>query len=513
MPQHRPGAGDPALTSRVLDRLALEVQQLRQDLLAGEAEFEDELARVHPDNRASARNLVHYLALRRHDVRALQLRLARVGLSSLGRSESHVLVTVDRVLAMLALARGGEPAEVEPPPVGFRQGERILARNARRLLGVRRPHRAVRIMVTLPREAADEPRFAHDLIAAGMDCARINCARDDAAAWAAMADNVRAAQLVLGRECRILADLGGRKLRTGPVAGGAKRLLVAIGDRFEMLCDTEATPVRDGSLPRIACSAPALFDAARPGQPIWFDDGAIGGVIEQRTDTGLLIRVTHARPEGSKLRPDRGINVPETVLLLPAVTAKDLLDLASVVDWTDAIELSYVQEPQDVLALHDVLDRHGAHDVNVVLKIETRLGFSNLPRLLLTAMRRRTCGVMIARGDLAVEAGFERMAEMQEEILWIAEAAHVPTIWATQVMDELATHGTLSRAEITDAAMSARAEAVMLNKGPFIVDAIRALDDILARMKDHQSKKRALYRALRVSTSLWPEAQPPSSRS
>ncbi|HEX6132409.1 MAG TPA: pyruvate kinase [Longimicrobiales bacterium] len=506
-------AGDPALAPRALDRLALELQELRQDLLVGEAEFEEELGGVHPDNRASARNLVHYLALRRHDVRALQLRLARVGLSSLGRSESHVLVTVDRVRALLALARGAAPADVEPPPVGFRQGERILARNARRLLGVRRSHRAVRIMVTLPREAADEPRFAHDLIAAGMDCARINCARDDATAWAAMADNVRAAERTLGRDCRILADLGGRKLRTGPVAGGAKRLIVTVDDRFELVCGSEKPPAREGSLPRIACSAPALFDAAQPGQPIWFDDGAIGGIIEHHTDGGLLIRVTHARTGGSKLRPDRGINVPETMLILPAVTAKDLLDLGSVVDWTDAIELSYVQEQQDVLALHDALDRHGAHHVDVVLKIETRLGFSNLPRLLLTAMQRRTCGVMIARGDLAVEAGFERMAEMQEEILWIAEAAHVPTIWATQVMDELATHGTLSRAEVTDAAMSARAEAVMLNKGPFIVDAIRALDGILARMKEHQSKKRSLYRALHVSARLWPEAQPPSSRS
>lgn len=94
------------------------------------------------------------------------------------------------------------------------------------------------------------------------------------------------------------------------------------------------------------------------------------------------------------------------------------------------------------------------------------------------------------------------MAEMQEEILWIAEAAHVPTIWATQVLDELAGEGTLTRAEITDAAMSARAEAVMLNKGPFIIDAIGTLDDILTRMKEHQSKKRSLFGALRMSRRL-----------
>ncbi|MGH7448065.1 MAG: pyruvate kinase, partial [Longimicrobiales bacterium] len=144
-----------------------------------------------------------------------------------------------------------------------------------------------------------------------------------------------------------------------------------------------------------------------------------------------------------------------------------------------------------------------ADHIAVVLKIEKRRAFADLPLLLLAAMQRRSCGVMIARGDLAVEAGFERTAEMQEEILWIAEAAHVPTIWATEVLDKLSKEGTLSRAEITDAAMSARAEAVMLNKGAFVIDAIATLDDILGRMKAHQSKKRSLFRALRVSRSLW----------
>ena len=88
-------------------------------------------------------------------------------------------------------------------------------------------------------------------------------------------------------------------------------------------------------------------------------------------------------------------------------------------------------------------------------------------------MRRPTVGVMIARGDLAVEVGFERMAEVQEEIMWICEAAHVPVIWATQVLETLAHTGRPSRAEVTDAAMSGRAECVMLNKGPYIAEAIR----------------------------------------
>jgi pyruvate kinase len=106
-------------------------------------------------------------------------------------------------------------------------------------------------------------------------------------------------------------------------------------------------------------------------------------------------------------------------------------------------------------------------------------------------------GVMIARGDLAVECGYERMAEVQEEILWACEAAHMPVVWATQVLETLTKTGLPSRAEITDAAMGGRAECVMLNKGPHIGEAMHALDNILRRMQEHQDKKRPLLRALK----------------
>jgi pyruvate kinase len=111
-------------------------------------------------------------------------------------------------------------------------------------------------------------------------------------------------------------------------------------------------------------------------------------------------------------------------------------------------------------------------------------------------MRSHAAGVMIARGDLAIECGYERLAEVQEEILWLCEAAHIPAIWATQVLETLAKSGMPSRAEITDAAMGERAECVMLNKGPHIVEAVQVLDNILQRMEAHQSKKSPLLRQL-----------------
>ena len=101
---------------------------------------------------------------------------------------------------------------------------------------------------------------------------------------------------------------------------------------------------------------------------------------------------------------------------------------------------------------------------------------------------------MIARGDLAGECGYDRLAELQEEILWLCEAAHLPVIWATQV---LARPGRPARAEITDVPMGVRAECVMLNKGPYILDAVATLADILDRMTGHHDKRNSLLRPLR----------------
>ena len=111
---------------------------------------------------------------------------------------------------------------------------------------------------------------------------------------------------------------------------------------------------------------------------------------------------------------------------------------------------------------------------------------------------------MIARGDLAAECGYQRLAEVQEEILWMCEAAHVPVIWATQILESLAKEGLASRSEITDAAAGVRAECVMLNEGPYIVKTVRAFDDILRLMEGHHQKGRSTLRKLRLAALFEP---------
>jgi pyruvate kinase len=244
------------------------------------------------------------------------------------------------------------------------------------------------------------------------------------------------------------------------------------------------------------------------GEKIWFDDGKLGGTVTAINENEIRVEISHAGPAGHRLRADKGINLPKTRLSLSALTDKDLKDLPFIADHADAVGCSFVRTADDVRRLHEQLKNMGKGKLGIILKIETRAAFDNLPEILLSALESPVVGVMIARGDLAVEVGFQRMAEIQEEILWMCEAAHIPVIWATQVLERLSKKGEYSRAEITDAAMSERAECVMLNKGPYILGAVRTLDDILKRMQAHQEKKRSMMRPLKLAERFFSKRVP-----
>jgi pyruvate kinase len=186
-----------------------------------ESQFLTQLSGVHPAWRKSASNLLHYLALRQHDIRLLQDNLAVLGLSSLGRSESHVLNTVDAVLKILSQLAGLSvdlPVRSEYP--SFNQGKELLFAHTEALLGPAPAYRGVRIMVTMSSEAAEDYRLVRDLVSHGMNCMRINCAHDTSAIWARMVANVERARRELALPCRILMDIAGPKLRTGVLEPG-----------------------------------------------------------------------------------------------------------------------------------------------------------------------------------------------------------------------------------------------------------------------------------------------------
>ena len=587
-----------------LTTVSTKIHALRDALesaVAGAGPWDD----VHPQHQGSAKNLAQYLELRQHDVRELQVALAELGLSSLGRLESQVEATVAAVDRAVRRQLHGPAASSSATALDYDVAELALSHNADQLLGPPHDGRRTRILVTMPTDAAVDPALVSRLVRSGIEAVRINCAHDGPREWRAMVDNVRAAEREQATDVKVVMDLAGPKLRTGPVrpappvakvkpardalgnvtrpavlwltdeentsaaAGsvipirdsswlarrdigeelrcvdsrGARRTLTVVdtvagavrceldrtcyfvpdmqilgddgqsasvgsldsgeqklqlfaGDLLELTRDLAPVDPAEPGL-RIGCTLPQVFTDVAVGDRVFFDDGKIGGVVESTGDDVIAVRITDIPPSGAKLGAAKGINLPDTTLNLPALTDDDLDDLPFIVQYADAVSLSFVRTASDVARLHERLRELGGDALGVILKIETVSGLNNLPEILFEVMKWRTIGVMIARGDLAVEAGYERLAEAQEAIMWLCEAAHVPVIWATQVLDTLARTGRPSRAEVTDAAMSGRAECVMLNKGPYVADAVSLLSSILKRMAEHQFKKRSLMRRLR----------------
>ncbi|WP_135229830.1 pyruvate kinase [Deinococcus fonticola] len=439
----------------------------------------------------SAGNLAAYLALRCHDIRDVQSELITWGASSLGRCEAYVLPNLEAVQGTLAALAG----EARLPDRGaFALLDARLGVHTRDLFG---EGPTPGIMVTFPSEAADDPVLIRDLLEAGMTVARINLAHDDEAAWGRMLLHLNAACEATGKSCRVLMDLAGPKVRTGQPRWPKKQDRLSTGEQLILATDEASLP---DDLPGVTCTLPEAVRQAQVGQSVWFDDGKIGTLIERAEGGVLTLRVTHAPPKGAKLKAEKGINFPDTTLNLPALTDKDRQDVHFAVKHANMLGYSFVQTLGDVQALLDELEALDAPaGLGIVLKIETKLAVQNLADLMVKVAGTRPCGVMIARGDLAVELGFARLTEIQEEMLWLAEAAHLPVVWATQVLEGLVKKGEAKRGEFTDAANGVRAEVIMLNKGPFVVEGVREVSGIIGRMRQHFNKKRPQFRALNIA--------------
>ncbi|NJL49955.1 MAG: hypothetical protein HC929_24375 [Leptolyngbyaceae cyanobacterium SM2_5_2] len=495
------------------ENLLSTLKALRQIVKAeGQRTFQDWRSQIQrAEFLPSALNLAEYLALRRHDLRFLQAALMPWGLSSLGRIEARVMPNLDAVIATLGVICGADPAEQKHPPMeSFFEGNRLLRQHTEELFGPALPQRRVKIMVTLPTEAATDYTLVREIVRRGANCVRINCAHDAPDLWAQMITHTRQATAETGHSCKVMMDLAGPKIRTGPVLAPLHQSRVFRGDYIVLTrhhAADNSTRSTDDAPPatvehvQTSCTVPAILDLLTVGTAVYIDDGKIRTQVvdtyypDASGQPGLLLQVTHVRPKGVKLKPEKGLNFPHTELSLSPLTEKDLQDLDFVATQADMIGYSFVQRPADIEQLQQELAKRvevGRALPAIVAKIETAVAVTNLPELIIHAAGKQVFGVMIARGDLAVEIGYQRLTEIQEEILWLCEAAHVPVIWATQVLESLVKNGAPSRGEMTDAAMAERAECVMLNKGPFIAEAITILDDVLTRMETHQLKKKRL---------------------
>ena len=560
----------------VLKQILAEVAELRQKI---EINANQRLQKYQGNYHSgafskSACNLAHYLAMRQFDLRHLQDRLAQAGLSSLGRAEASVLSTLDSLIDVLKRATDKHylPGEKNPSEYGFNRGQQLLEQHTIELFGPFHEHGRAHVMVTLPTEASWDYTLVSSLLEKGMTCARINCAHDDPVIWQGMIRNVRRAETEMGRSCRILMDLAGHKIRTGPIALGPSihhirvqkdRTGKVVAPGYLILTSNPESPSVDSSLFRVSipkplhkklapgmylgfiasqnkqrylkvekalsdtdwlvscektaylvpgctltlttaqqtdnpksvdqftlgefagepldirvfknqlllltpgnidgkpaeydeqglihpaqigCTLSSLIEKLEIGQPVWIDDGKLGAIVEAVTGQGALLRVTVAKASGVRIQSDKGINFPEAKFNLPPLTQKDLTDLDFVCVHADLVGFSFVETLAEMEHLMSELAKRKASELPIIAKIETNRAVKNLPDIILGTIGRHNLGIMIARGDLSVELGSARLAEIQEELLWLCEAAHVPVIWATQVLESIAKKGTRSQA-------------------------------------------------------------------
>ena len=590
-----------------------QIEEIIKKALSLELEYKNVIFEVHPAYRQSALNLLHYLALRNFDIDELQILLKNIGLPDLSNIEGHVMKSLLMIKTIISALNGEPLVEKRKGIISIKKGEKLLNKNTKQLFGYKSKKRKTRIMVTLPTNAAEDYGLVNRLIDLGMNSARINCAHDDPETWEKMIKNIKRANKALKKNCKIMMDLAGPKLRTGTMQPGPPVIhiqperdklgkvtkparvwiappenpppddsangVIPVSQQFLQkikrrsiirftdsrgkkckivivkkqgngkwgLCSDSAfittgtelnisklnasgfeknyvgellsveqfitlyvgdrlilhrKPIpgepskhdENGTLisnAHVSCTLPKIFQDIKKGEAVFLNDGKIEAIIENANNDSLDLKITYAKDMGSKLRADKGVNFPESKLKISGLTTKDKLDMTFVAKHADTVNLSFVNKSDDVELYFKEIKKYNRRP-GLILKIETQKGFKNLPDILLTAMKTYPVGVMIARGDLAIETGWKNFASIQEEIIRFSEAAYVPVVWATQVLDNLAKKGVPTRSEITDTAMAQRAECVMLNKGIYIEKTIKTLDKILRRMQKFQNKKQAM---------------------
>lgn len=453
--------------------------------------------------RHSARNLAYYMAFRSRDMRALQEKLIPWGLSSLGRLEADVMGTLNAVLRTLGYIADEDIGDIDyRSSDSFLERNQALRKNTDEIFGYSDAGRDTRILVTMPTEAGKDDKLVRQLVESGMNMARINCAHDDASVWSGMIENIRQAADETGRPCRILMDISGPKIRTRHLLTSKRSAKLKVGERF-LLSSEESMTLPKGIEVALNTYVPEMMDKIAVGQTIKMDDGHIEAKAQESVDQGIICEVTRTvKPGGVRVKTEKGINLPDLDFKMPVLTEKDYEDLDFAAKHADAIAFSFIKDMEDIDRIESALSERlsrDRHTMPIIAKIETPEGMRNLPDIIQRAAGARPFGVMLARGDLAVEIGYERLSEIQEEVLWICEAAHVPVIWATQVVESLVKTGIPTRSEISDVVAGSRTECIMLNKGEYIVDGLQVVADILGKFDDHHYKKTAMLRSLSIA--------------
>ena len=335
--------------------------------------------------------------------------------------------------------------------------------------------RRTRIVATIG-PASASPAVLKAVLSAGVDIARVNFSHGDPAEQVQRMKRIRRTAEACGRTVSILADLCGPKIRVGDFAGGQ----VTLRDGARVLITSR--PVL-GTERLIPSQYRRIAEDTKPGDHVLLDDGNLELRVGRRIRGDVEAEVVH----GGVLKNHKGMNLPDSHLKVPALTAKDRSDvLYALRGDADFIALSFVRSARDVMDLKDLLRRRRS-DTPVIAKIEKPEALDCIDDILAAAD-----GIMVARGDLGVELPPQKVPIIQSSLIEKANRVYKPVIVATQMLESMIEHARPTRAEVTDVAMAcfANADAVMLSaetaSGRFPVEAVRTMDSILRETEAYE---------------------------
>ncbi|MEO7602999.1 MAG: pyruvate kinase [Sphingomicrobium sp.] len=324
--------------------------------------------------------------------------------------------------------------------------------------------RKVKILATLG-PASSDPAMIRALMEAGADAFRINMSHGEQSEKVALFEAIRALEQEFHRPTSILVDLQGPKLRVGEFGGGSAMLEAG----REFVLDSNEAP---GDATRAHLPHPELFEAIRPDTRILVDDGKVRLRVLEASDSRIVTRVE----VGGKISDHKGVNVPDIVVPIPALTDKDRSDLQFAIEQgADWIALSFVQRPEDLDEPRRLIDGRAA----LMAKIEKPAAIDQLDAIIALSD-----GVMVARGDLGVELPPEAVPPLQHRIVASARQAGKPVVVATQMLESMIASPTPTRAEVSDVANAIYegADAVMLSAesaaGQYPLEAVAMMNSI-----------------------------------
>lgn len=327
-----------------------------------------------------------------------------------------------------------------------------------------------KIVATLGPASRDRDSISR-LAEAGVDCFRLNASHSRREERTETLRSIRGVADSLGRPIAVLLDLGGPKIRLGPISGEVMEC--ALGETIRL-----ARSAEDSNEHSITCSYPEIIDDLAAGDELLFADGAVAMQVVSTDGSGAVLRVTLP----GRLRSGQGVNLPGATLSVPSLTDADLADL----DWVaknpvEFVGLSFARSARDVVRLREELCARGSA-AQIVTKIEKPQAVADIEAII-----QATDAIMVARGDLGVEMDVARVPAIQKQILAACQRARVPAITATQMLTSMESSNRPTRAEASDVfnAVLDGSDAVMLSGetaiGEYPIEAVRTMSRIAAQ--------------------------------